>query len=359
VRPSFRTFRGYAAAAALGATASLVIVPALADKPLTVLDGPTATTVTAIPIDFDRSNPGRKEFGKLIFRAGLNLYAKSSHFGGYSALTLDPSGRALLAISDAGTWLRATLDYDGRKLKGLSEVVLGPILGADGRQLRDDRERDSEGMALIDGNTRDGAAYVSFERRHKIARYPFTAERFGPPTGTLPLPAGAKAMSANRGIEGMAIIRAGKLKGTIVAFAEGMADRNGNLQGWLIGGPTPGGIVLKRLGGFDITDAASLPDGGIVVLERRFRFSEGVKIRIRRIAAGALRRGALIEGEVLLDADDSLNIDNMEAIAAHRGASGETVLTIMSDDNFSALQRTLIMQFTLPETKPVLAGPRG
>jgi hypothetical protein len=30
----------------------------------------------------------------------------------------------------------------------------------------------------------------------------------------------------------------------------------------------------------------------------------------------------------------------------------------MSDDNFSALQRTLIMQFTLPE-KPVLAGPRG
>ena len=82
-------------------------------------------------------------------------------------------------------------------------------------------------------------------------------------------------------------------------------------------------------------------------------------MRIRRIAAGALRRGALIEGEVLLDADDSLNIDNMEAIAAHRGASGETVLTIMSDDNFSALQRTLIMQFTLPETKLVLAGPRG
>ena len=62
---------------------------------------------------------------------------------------------------------------------------------------------------------------------------------------------------------------------------------------------------------------------------------------------------------MLLDADDSLNIDNMEAIAAHRAASGETVLTLMSDDNFSPFQRTLIMQFTLPETKPVLAGPRG
>ncbi|HSD92174.1 MAG TPA: hypothetical protein VLB11_04020, partial [Methyloceanibacter sp.] len=63
--------------------------------------------------------------------------------------------------------------------------------------------------------------------------------------------------------------------------------------------------------------------------------------------------------EVLLEADDSLNIDNMEAIAAHRTSSGETVLTVMSDDNFNPLQRTLILQFALPEMKPVVAGPRG
>jgi hypothetical protein len=117
--------------------------------------------------------------------------------------------------------------------------------------------------------------------------------------------------------------------------------------------------VLKRLGGFDITDAAPLPDGGIVVLERRFRYSEGVKMRIRHIAESELKPGTLIQGDVLLEANDSLNIDNMEAITAHRAASGETVLTLMSDDNFSPLQRTLIMQFALPATKPVVAGPRG
>jgi hypothetical protein len=348
------------AVAAVAATAALLAVaPALADKPLTVLEGPTPAAITAIPIDFDRDHPGRTEFGKLIFRGGLNLYARSAHFGGYSALAIDPSGRALLAISDAGTWLRATLDYDGRHIKGLSGAVLGPILGPDGKPLRDDRDRDSEGMTLVDGDTRQGTAYVSFERRHRIARYPFTAERFGPPTGTVPLPAGTKGMSANRGIEALTIIRSGKLKGTLVAFPEGLADKNGNLRGWLIGGPTPGPILFKRLGGFDLTDAAALPDGGIVVLERRFRFSEGIKMRIRRISAEDLKRGGLIEGEVLLDADDSLNIDNMEAIAAHRAPSGETVLTLMSDDNFSALQRTLIMQFAMPETKPVAAGPRG
>ena len=45
----------------------------------------------------------------------------------------------------------------------------------------------------------------------------------------------------------------------------------------------------------------------------------------------------------------------MEAIGVHRRASGETILTLMSDDNFSPLQRTLIMQFTLPEAKSAAA----
>ena len=60
-----------------------------------------------MPIDFDRDNPERKEFGKLIFRAGLNLFAKSRYFGGYLGARHRCVGQSLLAISDAGTWLRA------------------------------------------------------------------------------------------------------------------------------------------------------------------------------------------------------------------------------------------------------------
>ena len=96
-----------------------------------------------------------------------------------------------------------------------------------------------------------------------------------------------------------------------------------------------------------------------MLLERRFRYSEGVKMRVRRIAAADLKPGALIEGDVLLEAHDNLNIDNMEAITATRSAAGETVLTLMSDDNFSLLQRTLIMQFALPADKRVAAEPRS
>jgi hypothetical protein len=334
--------------------AAFAFVPALADKPSEVLDGPKATTITAIPIDFDRENPERKEFGKLLWRGGLNLFGKTHFFGGYSGLAIDPSGRSLLAISDAGLWLKAEIAYDGRRIKGLNRAVLGPILGPDGKPVRSEAERDTEAVAPVSGNTTEGTAFVSFEREHAIKRYPFTADRFGPPSDAIRLPAGAKAMNPNQGIEAIAYLAAGRLKGTLVAFSERRLDKRGNLQGWLIGGPNPGAIALKRLGGFDITDVAPLPDGGIVVLERRFRYSEGVKMRIRRIAESELKPGSTMEGEVLLEAADNLNIDNMEAIAAHRANSGETILTLMSDDNYNAFQRTLIMQFAMPE--PVVAG---
>ena len=83
--------------------------------------------------------------------------------------------------------------------------------------------------------------------------------------------------------------------------------------------------------------------------------NEGVKMRVRRVAASEIKPGAVIEGEVLLEATDALNIDNMEAIGVCR-RSGEIIITIMSDDNFSPLQRTLIMQFALPGGEPIAAG---
>lgn len=305
------------------------------------------TPLSVIPIDFDRKQSEQKQFGKLIFRGGLNLFAKSPHFGGYSGLIVDGAGTRLLAVSDAGTWMRARLDYDGRFLKGMGNVTLGPILGKNGGPLRTDAGRDAEGLALIGGNTLTGSALISFEREHRIERYRFSTRRFGPPHGGVSLPQDAHAMEANLSLEAVALIRTGPLKGTVVAFAERLQDAKGNLKGWMIGGPSPGAITVRRLKGFDITDAAALPDGGLVLLERRFRYSEGVKMRIRRLKPSELKPGRTIEGEVLLEATDRLNIDNMEAIAVHRGRTGETVLTLMSDDNFNPLQRSLIMQFAL------------
>jgi hypothetical protein len=262
-------------AAIFAAASFLTIAPAFADKPTSVLDVAKPVKITVIPIDFDRDNPEHKNFGKLLWRGGLNLFANSPYFGGFSALAIDSSGKALLAVSDAGIWLR-----------------------------RDDRIRRTQ-------------AYVSFERHHRILRYPFSAQKFEPPTGSLQLPPGTKWMRPNSGPEAIALLGSGPLKGTVIAFSENLTDNNGNLQGWLVGGPTPGPFTLKLIEGLEVTDAARLPDGGLILLER-FRYSEGIKMRIRRIKASEIKRGAVIEGETLLEASDALTLT---IYGGHRSAS--------------------------------------
>ncbi len=63
----------------------------------------------------------------------------------------------------------------------------------------------------------------------------------------------------------------------------------------------------------------------------------------------AIAPGAVVDGPSIFDADLGHEIDNMEGIDVHRTADGDTVLTMISDDNFSMLQRTLLLQFTLVE----------
>ena len=123
----------------------------------------------------------------------------------------------------------------------------------------------------------------------------------------------------------------------------------GNIRGFLIGGPSPGLFTVKRSDDYDITDAALLPGGDLLVLERHFSLARGIAMRIRRIPLQSLRPGALVDGRVLVEADLGFQIDNIEGLAVHRTAQGEIVLTMVSDDNFSAIQRTILLQFTLLE----------
>jgi len=78
-------------------------------------------------------------------------------------------------------------------------------------------------------------------------------------------------------------------------------------------------------------------------------WSSGLAVRMRRIALGEIKPGAVVDGPVLFDVDLGYEIDNMEGLSVHRNAGGEVVLTLISDDNFSAVQRTLLLQFTLAE----------
>jgi hypothetical protein len=82
-----------------------------------------------------------------------------------------------------------------------------------------------------------------------------------------------------------------------------------------------------------------LPSGDLLVLERKFSLLVGMVVRIRRMPLKSVAPGVIIDGPSIFDADLGYEIDNLEGL----------VLTMVSDDNFSMIQRTLLLQFTLPE----------
>ena len=132
-----------------------------------------------------------------------------------------------------------------------------------------------------------------------------------------------------------------------MAISERGLDSAGNIRGFLIGGPTPGEFSVARHDDFDVSDCAVLPDRALMLLERRFTWTTGVAVRLRRVPLDALAAGAVVDGKQILTADMGYQIDNLEGLSVHRASSGEVVLTMVSDDNFSLLQRTILLQFAL------------
>ncbi|HKD57991.1 MAG TPA: esterase-like activity of phytase family protein [Hyphomicrobiaceae bacterium] len=341
--------------AVVGGLLAVVTAPFLA-RAFAEDNAAPATRVEHIEIDarpiahFERDRPEAKRFGPLEFRGGLVLTSSANDFGGWSALIMEPAGRSLLAISDEGSWMAADVDYEGARSVGLSRARIGPLLGADGRPLTRKVEHDAEAATLIEGTLERGTLLIGFERHHRIDRYVVERAEVGRPTGTLELPAEAKRMPANLGIEALTTLKAGPYKGSVVAFAERLTRGSGYHTGWIWVGGEPQKFQLKDIDGFNITDAAGLADGSLLVLERFFQWSEGVKMRLRHLAAEEIAPGARLTGRTLVEADASFDIDNMEGLGVHRGSNGELILSLISDDNFNhILQRTIFLQFMLHE----------
>lgn len=303
--------------------------------------------VSAAAIEgFDKADRGKTTFGAMEWRGGLVLTSPSPHFGGWSGLELDSDGKRLVAVSDAGTWLTAAIAYDGRRPVGITEARIGPLKVRKGKTLGRSRDRDAEALALADGTIDKGSVLIAFEGNHRIGRFPIGPKGIGAAERYLSMPKDTRRISRNGGLEAMTVLAAGPAKGSVVAIAEQLLPGETDHSGWIWQRGEPRSFRLSDIGGYDITDVASLADGALLVLERRFRWSEGVKMRLRFVPAGAVKAGARLEGETLLSADLGQEIDNMEGIAVHEGDGGETIVSLISDDNFSRLlQRTVLLQF--------------
>jgi hypothetical protein len=320
--------------------------PSSAADEFSSVNAPASIEVKARPLpSFDTRDHQRVRFGSLEYRGGLVLTSGFRGFGGLSGIRLDPKGERFISFSDKGTWFTGRIVYSGRAMTSLADVEAAPMLGPDGRPLAARGWFDTESIAL-DGSL----VYIGIERVNRVVRFDFSKGFTRSRGEVVPMPPAVKKLPFNKGLEALVFVPKGMpLAGTLIAISERGLDEKGNLIAFLVGGPSPGQFSVRRTDNFDVSDAVLLPPGDLLILERKFSWFGGLGVRIRRIPLKSIGPTAVVEGPTIFNVDLGQEIDNMEGIDAHVTAEGDTVLTMVSDDNFSMIQRTLLLQFTLVE----------
>ena len=312
----------------------LIIAPQWAGPERLGLLDPTAT-ITATRVPLDPADPRRVRVGRLTYLGGVELSSKDPVFGGFSAMSLQ--GDRFTLLSDGGGVVRFRLDSRGRLSDArIGELPAGPSTGWQ------KADRDSESMT-VDPVT--GDVLIGFERSNEIWRYDVAITR-AIRRSAPPVMAG---WEENGGPESMVRLRNGR---TIV-IAESGRSRNGkgrqavSFAGDPTAQPTRGfRFVYLPPAGFDPSDAALLPDGRILLLNRHYAAPVDFTTKLTIVDPRRIRPGATVTGAEIATIAAPLNRDNFEGLAVTQ-EGGNTIVWIVSDNNQFLLERTLLMKFRL------------
>lgn len=283
--------------------------------------------------------PDLAQVGALTFRGGIELASDDPRFGGLSGLYVDDD--RLLAVSDQGHWFAARLVLDDAGvLTGLADPRIAAMRGDDGKPLDDRRQADAEDVTRLP----DGRFAVSFEQIHAVRLYDLAklgplaaAEKSLGFTGT-------DKLDGNDSFEAIAAF-----DDNLLVAAEGFRDRPAPF--WIA--PLASDVLPAPVGktrtqdGFGLVALDRLPDGDYLAMERFFAPLIGPRIFLRRVSrAGLSSDPARWEGPPVAELAPPVALDNFEGLAVvPRG--GSVRVYIVSDDNFSDIQRTLIYAFDL------------
>ena len=307
-------------------------------------------SVKAVAVPLDRGRSGKLAVGPLRFLGGLDI-AGGDRVGGLSGLWVDPAGNRFVAIGDTGLVVDGRLQTDaGGRLTGLSDVHSRPLTVEEGTS-HSKRRTDAEDLTRLP----NGGWLVSLERDHRILHYK-SGDRGpeGMPT-PIPLPPGMDSAPENGGLEALTRLPDGRL----LAMEEGKDDGRRERRAWITRAGIKGDGVPRSAADWQPftylaapryrpTSVAPLPDGGALVLERWVSLLGGWSSRLVRVAPGQLIAGAVVAGEELGRLEPPLVNDKFAGIATRPGPAGETLVYLISDNNFSSLQRTYLLLFALP-----------
>lgn len=325
---------------------------------------PEAIDLDAAPVPLQGLNPFRRDIGELDFVAGFHLTSSDPRFGGLSGLDFRPDG-GLLAVSDDGGFVWIDLSADG--LTPRRALVAG-LLDAEGNALKGKAGGDAEGLAL-----NGDVALVSFERNHRVLAYDLgncgAAARgapiaFGAYSTELAQAFGRSKLtvSGNQGPEGLAVTPDWMLFTGLETRADGASPVSGRAIeaapefDLAIGKGVPelvGLDILPAEGGSNLRlfslhrSSNPLSSKAIVIVETRLQATldqAGLSARAAsEIDERSRIRYRVTSSRVLAEMNVFVTIDNFEGIAARLLPDGRVRLYVISDNNFSARQRTLLM----------------
>ena len=273
--------------------------------------------------------------GDLTLTGAWELTSAHGWFGGFSALAKG-EGHRLIAGSDRG-WL-LDLDLDG----GAPRAVPGSFRFI-GREMAPRKELvDLEALAR---DPASGTVWAAFENFNLI-------ERFGPDGARLSRrPPEMARWSSNSGPETMERLADGRF----LVLAEG-SQRGSKAEhpGLLFAGDpveerAPEAFRFASWPGYDPVDATQLPDGRVLILLRRVEFAIPARFDTAIAIADPreIKPDKPWRARIIQRLSGGVFADNFEGIAfvpaAENPARG--AVWLVSDDNFSIFQRSLLVRF--------------
>ena len=323
-----------------------VLVAAIVISPPGFAEG--ETVVAAQIKTFKDAAIGQRVDG-LIWQGGMVMDSTSDVFGGLSSITFTgPDGR-LVMVTDRGNFVSGQLLYDEEGAPfGLVGVRIEPMKNSKGIDLPRQFARDAE---AVDTVYRDGvpvAVRVGFENLTRVADFALTDAIPGGPAREITVPDWVSAARNNEALESVCIAPdASPMAGSTLLIMESLMTPEGNHRATFLGDKDKGDLSLTPIQDLHPTDCAFLPNGDLLVLERGIAFLT-FTMRLRLIPAAEVTPGSVMTGKVILSASGS-DIDNMEGVAVHPGPDGKSRITLVSDNNFNDWERSLLMEFSLPE----------
>ncbi len=305
-------------------------------------------TVMSVPVKTFKTARLDTQVDGLVWRGGVQMSSDAMQFGGLSGIAFLTPEQKLAFVSDRGWFISGQLIYDenGHPLE-LIGVSAEAIQNSKGQDLPRQFARDAEAIAPIARDGKIAAVRVGFENLTRVADFDVIDGRPGGAAREVAIPDWLTHLRTNDSLEAVCIAPdASPVAGSSMLITEGDETPDGNIAAFMRGNRDRGAFSIVKTEGVNPTDCAFLPNGDMVLLERGVGLL-GFVMQVRRIAADDIRPGAVLAGDVILTASGGA-IDNMEGIAVHPGPDGETRISLVSDDNYSGWERTLLLEFALP-----------